>query len=342
VVDTALLSLVKEFTDDPVAPGATANLRFSLFNLSATRSITGVAFTDDLNAALSGLSASGPPFAACGGTVTPGGGTLSFSGGSLAPAEVCPFDVPVVVPAGAAAGVYTNTTSTLSGSSNLVPVDGPAATDTLEVIQLLDFSKSFDGPTTAGGTAILTFTLTNPGTTTAAGIAFNDDLDAVLTGLMASTLPATPCGAGSSIAGTSLLTLTGGELAPLGGTCTFDVEVSVPGTAAPGTYPNVSSPLFRQGLAVSIPATADLVIEPPPVFTKVFAPDSIPQGGLSTLTFTIDNSASALAATAFTFTDDLPTNVVIANTPNGSTTCTAGMGDVVGGASSFTFDGGEV
>ena len=42
---------------------------------------------------------------------------------------------------------------------------------------------------------------------------FSDDLDAALSGLVATALPAVPpCGPGSVIAGTSFLTLTGGSV----------------------------------------------------------------------------------------------------------------------------------
>ena len=58
----------------------------------------------------------------------------------------------------------------------------------------------------------------------------------------------------------------------MGGMCSFDVDVLVPANATPGNHPNVTSDLFRNGLTVAPPAMADLVIEPPPTFTKVFMP----------------------------------------------------------------------
>ena len=63
---------------------------------------------------------------------------------------------------------------------------------------------------------------------------------------------------------------------------------------------------------------------------------------MSTLTFTIDNSASVVAVSGFAFTDSLPAGVVIADPTNASTTCTAGMGDASPGAISFSFVGGSV
>ena len=67
-------------------------------------------------------------------------------------------------------------------------------------------------------------------------VRFSDDLDAVIPGLIASdvSLDVPPCGAGSVLSGegTGFLTFSGGELPPLGGTCSFDVEVTVPTAAS--------------------------------------------------------------------------------------------------------------
>ena len=91
----------------------------------------------------------------------------------------------------------------------------------------------------------------------------------------------------------------------MGGMCSFEVDVLVPAGVSPGTYLNTTSDLLQNGLLVSIPATANLTLEPPPTFNKAFAPSTVGLNGpntVSTLTFTIDNTASSLAATALDFT----------------------------------------
>jgi hypothetical protein len=191
VIDPNQLQLTKEFTNDPVAPGDTVNLRFTIDNLDVGQAASAVAFTDDLSNALAGLVATGLPFAACGGTVAaiPDASTIDFSGGILGPGGQCQFDVSVSVPGAAAAGTYGNTTGTVTGSIGGLAVSGDPASDDLEVLNLLSFSKSFDGPTTANGTAVLSFTITNPGGSAAANIGFSDDLDSVISGLVATNLP---------------------------------------------------------------------------------------------------------------------------------------------------------
>lgn len=80
----------------------------------------------------------------------------------------------------------------------------------------------------------------------------------------------------------------------------------------------------------------------PPVFTKAFAPETIVAGGISTVTFTIDNTANGTAATALSFTDMLPAGVVIAETPNASQTCTGGASTATADSDTFSFSGGNV
>ena len=339
-INSNLLALSKEFTNDPVSPGSTVNLHFILSNLDSTQAASDLAFSDDLDAVLSGLVATGLPVSACGGTVS-GTSVISLAGGNLPAGASCEFDVAVSVPAMATPNTYTNTTGAVTGTIGGFSVSGDAANDDLEVIDLLVFNKSFDGPSTATGTPTLTFTITNPGTGSVSNVAFSDNLDDVITGLIASNLPLNDvCGIGSQISGTTFLTLTGANLPPMGGMCSFDINLTVPSTATEGTFPNITSDLLQSGLKVAEPATADLTIEPPPSFAKVFAPDTIAVNGISTLTFTIDNSASTLAASSLDFTDTLPAGLVIATPPSASTTCTGGTLTAASSTSTIGYTGG--
>jgi uncharacterized repeat protein (TIGR01451 family) len=265
-IDSNLLQLTKEFTDDPVKPGDMVTLEFTLTNTSATEAASGIAFTDDLDAALSGLVATGLPVAACGGTIsTPdGGSTIEFSGGSLAAAGgACAFSVLVAVPGGAATGDYTNVTSAATGTVGGLAATSDPAIDTLRV-RFVSLTKSFGATADIGGTVSLTFTIENLSSTdTVNNLSFTDNLNDTLSGLVATGLPPTPCGAGSTIAGTSFLSLTGGNLLP-GGTCTFSIPLqvpaSLPGMSLAGLFPNTTSQLFVGGLPVAPPATATLTV----------------------------------------------------------------------------------
>ena len=209
----------------------------------------------------------------------------------------------------------------------------------------VSFSKSFtNDPVMPGGTVTLEYTITNSGIAPLAALNFTDDYDAALSGLSAVGLPALSlCGVVSVLSGTSTLTLVSGALLS-GQTCAFDITLSVPAGATPGTYPSTSSNLRETLLNVAGPATDDLVVTAPPAptFTKAFSPTAITVGGTSTLTFTVDNSGSTLSATALDFSDTLPSGVEIAAAPSASTTCTGGALTATGGTTLISYSGGTV
>jgi Ice-binding-like len=78
--------------------------------------------------------------------------------------------------------------------------------------------------------------------------------------------------------------------------------------------------------AVAMTCSAGPSLPPlPPTLGKGFSPTVIGAGGLSTLTITLSNPNAAAASLTAAFTDILPSGLVIAATPNASTTC-AGSG----------------
>ncbi|WP_191621225.1 beta strand repeat-containing protein [Marinihelvus fidelis] len=340
----SVILLTKSFTDDPVGPGDAVTLEFTLQNLNAGADITDMTFTDDLDAALTGLVATSLPaadFCGAGSTIS-GTNLLTISGASLATGQSCTFSATLQVPAQAMPGTpVTNTTSAVTGMVSGLPVTGsPASDDLLILSQRL--SKAFSATVAAGGTVDLEFTIDNDdGANSATALAFTDDLDAVLTGLVATGLPMNDvCGAGSVISGTGFLTLSGAMLPP-GGSCSFSVSLAIPAMAAAGTYDNTTSALTSGGLTAGEPATAQLVIEPPPAFTKSFSPDTVGEGIASTMTLLIDNAASALDGTALALTDNLPSGMTIAGTPNASNTC-GGTLTATAGATSLSLSGGAI
>jgi len=80
----------------------------------------------------------------------------------------------------------------------------------------------------------------------------------------------------------------------------------------------------------------------PATFSMALSPSTIIQGETSTLTFTIDNTASGTGATALDFTLNLPAGLLIASTPNTSTTCTGGTATTPAGGSTISFTGSSV
>jgi hypothetical protein len=347
-VQGAALSLVKSYASTPTAPGDTVTTQYTLTNLSSSHAIDSIVFSDDLDAQLSGLtSSSGALSNICGtGSALSGTSTLSFSGGTLAAGASCSFDITQVVPAGASANTYVGATGTPSGMSSGIAVSGTVAAANLTVssTSLPSFSKSFADPAlAAGGSTTLTYVITNTDPSASlTALRFSDDLDAVLSGLVVSAGTGSDlCGSGSSVSGTGLITLTGGELAP-SASCTIALTVSLPGSASSGSYSSTSGDLSAGGSFAASGATGSFSVEPAPGFAQALSPAPIAQGGVTTATFTIDNSASALAASSLDVSNTLPAGLVVAPTPNAGVTCTGGTATAVPGGSVISYTGGSV
>ena len=261
--------LMKEFTNNPVAPGGTVTLQFTLtHDALAPGDATDIEFTDNLAAAVSGLAASAGQLPLSGlcpagdGMLAGSSGDtlLTFSGATLMPGDVCTFSVTLDVPLGATGGSHTNTTSNVMATVLGVTGTENPASDDLEITGL-SLTKSFtDDPVIPGGTVTLEFMLENSHPTDdATSIIFTDDLGVVLPPgsplTVSSGVPASPCG-GSLTESGGLLTFIGGSLMAGDPPCTFSVTLDVPLGTASDTYPTGCSPirstLRRKGTARSL------------------------------------------------------------------------------------------
>jgi len=141
----------------------------------------------------------------------------------------------------------------------------------------------------------------------------------------------------SASGGGSTLTFTGGTVSA-NATCTIQVDVT---TNTSGDFISTTGDL-TSSLGNSGTAMDTLTVTGPPIFSKVFAPASINSGDVSTLTYTIDNTASPVNATALDFTNNLPAGIVVAAPANASTTCTGGTLTATSSSSVITYTGGTV
>ena len=94
------------------------------------------------------------------------------------------------------------------------------------------------------------------------------------------------------------------------------------------------------GAFVMAASAASAQVDPPPDFTKAFSPDSIAEGEVSTLTFTVDNTGAAGSATALDFTDNFPAGMVVATPANAAVTCTGGTLTAISGGATVSYTGG--
>lgn len=133
------------------------------------------------------------------------------------------------------------------------------------------------------------------------------------------TIPATPLGdtiarAGTYVANGSVL-LSGGN---------FDVVMrNVTGTGSGNDH-----------------AFDDIrVLDVTPQLDKSFSPESVPVGGTTRLTLTITNTSELAEKNGWSFTDNLPDGLVVADEPNMQTTCDATVNLSPGGSSVEVIDG---
>jgi hypothetical protein len=96
-----------------------------------------------------------------------------------------------------------------------------------------------------------------------------------------------------------------------------------------------STPAYR---ALFVRAVQTITLAPS--LTKAFAPAAVAAQSPSTLTITLSNPVSTPAALTADLVDNLPAGLAVAQTPNASTTCTAGALSADPGASSVMLSSG--
>lgn len=199
-------------------------------------------------------------------------------------------------------------------------------------------TKSFTSSTIASAnTSTLSFTLSNNNTDALTGVTFSDTLPS---GLTISGTPTTPQCGGTISSTANSITLSNGTI---NGKNTCTVNATVTGTAT-GTYQNVSGYISStesgSNTGTGGSASAQLKILSKPGLSKKFSPNPIYEGQVSTLTFILTNP-NGTNLTSAAFTDDLPTNLKVAATPNATNTC-GGVFNPAANATSLSFSGGTI
>lgn len=243
--------------------------------------------------------------------------TLFLTGGDLAAYASCTVTVEVTssVPENyencVEAGALTNDQEVTNDSGSCAELE----VETPVTVLPPSIAKVFAADTIAAdGSSVLTFTITNPNTAVAlTGVAFTDELPAGM--VLTSTPNPTQCsGIVSYDDTTNTLSLSGGSIAA-GSSCKVVAGVS----ADPGIYENTTSVVTSTNGGTGNSASDTLTVIAAPVISKAFNLDSIATTGISTLTFTISNpnpAVNPVDLTGVRFTDELPTGVFVAGTPN--------------------------
>lgn len=324
-------SVTKMFGTSPVRVGQPTELTVTVTN-NASVALTGVALTDNLPPNLAVANPANTATTCTGGSVTaqPGASSVSLSGATVPASGSCTFRAQVVA---SKAGSFVNTIGQNAITSQQGLTNGNPASAPLEVLEQPGISKGFTPAQIAsGGTSTLRIRLDNPNAT-----------DITLTSALVDALPgnvlvaaapningnlgvgATACpGTVTATAGAISLSYANGATIPAGG-CTISVDVT---SSVSGSYLNTiaAGQLKTSAGNNPDPAQATLGVDKPaaPTVNKAFNPGTIDQGGTSTLTITLGNPNATALTLASDLTDTLPTNVVVAATPNVGGSCAVG------------------
>ncbi|WP_299693603.1 autotransporter outer membrane beta-barrel domain-containing protein [uncultured Tateyamaria sp.] len=331
--------LALAFAPATIEQGTTSTATLTITNATGAIPATSLDLSNTLPAGLVVATPANASTTCTGGTLTAtsGAGGVSYTGGTVNALTNCTITYDVL---GASAGSFTNTTGALTssfGSSGTA-----AATLTVDAPSTVTAALAF-APTSVAQGATSTYTLTLTSAAAAldtVNIAASQTLPA---GLVVADVPnaSTTCTSATlgATAGGSSITLTGGTLTA-GANCAVTVDVvSVLTASYPTTLSSLGSDFGVQAVLPS--ATLTVVQAPAATVTSAFAPTSVAQGGVATLTVTLDNAAAAVPTTLGALQDALPTGLNIASPDNAATTC-VGSTVSASGTSGFATGGAGV
>jgi uncharacterized repeat protein (TIGR01451 family) len=297
-------TITNSFSPSTVEVGGLSIMTVTVTNPNATP-LTNVQFNDTQPAGIDLITQTGgtcSTLATGGGmfSINPGTETFSSTSNVLAAGQSCNITVRV---RGTTVGAHVNTTSQVT--SNEAGPGGPAS-GTLQVnaIAAPTIAKAFGAAAIAvGGTTSLSFTITNPNTSTSlTGVGFTDALPAGL-------VVATPNGLTGSCGGGTIAATAGGSSANLSGatlaanaSCTFSINVT--GTTA-GTKVNTTSAVTSNEGGSGNTATATLTVGAPATTTSTTLSSSVnPSSVGQAVTFTATvTGASGTPTGTVTFFD---------------------------------------
>jgi uncharacterized repeat protein (TIGR01451 family) len=259
-----------------------------------------------------------------------GQGANATTGGNLPQNASAYIEFDVTVNTGISAGttLFNAATVSYSGQTTSLSFGASSSELTTQVMSPPVVTKSFSPVAIAsGGPSLLTIRVTNPGTNPSnpdmQGVSFTDNYAPVQNTATANPVVCATSDSSASVApGTGLvggntLGMTGGVLRS-GEWCEVSIYVTVSETT-PAQYTNtidVGEVTTTNAGSNTVAASATLAVGLPGI-SKAFGENLVLTGQPSQITFVLTNPTNA-AMTNVTFSDPLPTGLVVASTPNAS------------------------
>jgi hypothetical protein len=344
-------TLTESFPSTWVAHGGTVTLRFTLNNPnSATETdFSSAGFSDNLPA---GLVLGNPVNA--GGTClsqdqgqfsgSSGGHQLQLSNVSLPAGQSCSLSLNVV---GQTSGRQKNTTGAPSGvyffegSQGGQTATGQPATANVIVLSPPMLHLNFAVPTTpVHGTTTLRFRLRNPALNPVAltGVGFSDSLPGNLRVASPSSAHNSCGGTWQGAAGSSMLQLSGGTIAP-GSECTVTVDVTA---TSEGQVLDRAGPVSSENGGSGGSAQASMFVGQPPTISVGLKPSTVVSGHTARVTFTLTNPNHSARLNLLLFYVRLSKKLKVAGHPDVAGSCNGGTMTAVPGEGRMRFMNGQL
>jgi LPXTG-site transpeptidase (sortase) family protein len=357
VLNVQDIGLSKSFSPPRFQAGGTSTLSITLSNPTNT-AYTGVQLSDTLPGTVLTV-VDGSATTTCGGTVsTSPPRTVSLTNGrvpagSSSTPGTCIITVQVTAPANANGATFTNTIPVGVLVTDQHITNGIPASARVSIYTVgggISATKSFSPATILpGANSRLRINITAPPDTDLTNFSIVDDLPADVT--ISNSSPATQnnCGASSVITATTggtTVTLSNGTIRA-GTTCQINVFVT---SSTPGVHTNTIPPgniTNNENRTVPNPLTANLTVQAVSdiSISKSFTPPTVSPGGISTLRITLQNT-NAVPLVNVSVSDPLPGSltdgIIVAPTPNASTTCTGGTVSATPGSQTISMSGGTI
>ena len=336
------LAATASFTPSTVYVGGRSTLTLTVTN-NTSAAVTGLSLTPT---AFSKYTVAATPNASttCANatlTATAGAGSIGLSGASLAAGASCQINVDVVTTSGTSNWSFTLPTSGVTNDQSIAL--GANATATLTYATgNLTVAKTFSAASAESGTPVtLNISVQAPVGVPVTQLSLTDSLPSGMSVYTTPNITTTCTGATiTAVARGTSVAISGVSLAA-GASCQFTADVtSVQSLNLTNTIP-ANSLSTREGLTNALPVSATLSTLPAINVLMNFSPTAIVAGGTSTLDITLVNSYTATDLTGVAFTNLLPSNLVIAGTPNLTSHC-GGSVTATGGTNSIALTGGAL
>ena len=302
-------TVAKSFSPTTILTGTSSTLTITLTNPN-TVALTSVAMTDAYPTNLVNAGTPAGSTTCLGGTVTAvaSGASVALSGATIPASGSCTLTVSVT---SSTLGSYNN--NVLIGAVTFPNGGFNAAASNIATLTVLSppgVTKSFGtNPIVAGGTSLLTITLSNTNAIAITGVAFTDTYPA---GVTNSTTASTTCGgAATAVVNGGTVALSAGTIPP-GSSCTVTVTVKA---SAAGSYANgiavgavTSANAGSNTLAASDTLTVNAAVGAFDAYETATAPATATSGVIKTkiagASFSLDiialNAAKTVMQTGFT------------------------------------------